>query len=74
MFQSNQKRDCEVREGARPGILPAGTPGWITPELVEQTIRVWQPYYQAVLTPEDAITMILNTGRLFEAFSLRSPP
>ena len=61
-------------EGAQPGILPAGTPDWITAELVELTIRVWQPYYQATLTPEEAVTMILDVGRLFEALSSRSPP
>jgi hypothetical protein len=61
--------DCKVLEGAQPGIVPAGTPDWITVELVEKTIRVWQPYYQATLTPEEAVTMILNVGRLYEVLS-----
>jgi len=74
MSRSNHKRDCEVEEGARKSIVPAGAPDWITPELIEATIRVWQPYYQAIVTPEEAVTMILNVGRLFNALSSRSPP
>jgi hypothetical protein len=68
MSRSNRKRDCRTREDAK-SIVPAGTPDWITAELIERTIRVWQPYYQAVLTPEDAVQMILSVGRLYEALS-----
>ena len=68
MSRSNHKRDCEVQEGAR-SIVPAGAPDWITPELVEETIRVWQPYYAEVLSPEEAVTMIQSVGRLYQALS-----
>ena len=71
-MSSNHKRDCEVQEGAC--ILPAGTPDWITAELIEQTIRVWQPHYEAVLTPEEAVTMIQTVGRLYQALSSGSSP
>jgi hypothetical protein len=74
MSRSNRKIDCKVAEGARPSIVPAGTPDWITPELVEATIRVWQPYYEALLTPEDAVTMILNVGRLYLVLSSGASP
>lgn len=74
MSRRDPKRDCAVREGAGPGIVPAGAPDWITPELIEATLRTWQPYYQAVLTPEDAVTMILDVGRLFEVLASGSPP
>ena len=69
MARSNRKKDCKVAEGAQPGIVPAGTPDWITADLIELTIRVWQPYYQATLTPEEAVTMIVNVGRLYGALS-----
>jgi len=69
MSRSNRKKDCKVVEGAQPGIVPTGTPDWITGELIEKTIRVWQPYYQATLTPEEAVTMILNVGRLYGVLS-----
>lgn len=67
-MSSNRKKDCVAPEDAK-GIIPAGTPDWITAELIEQTIRVWQPYYQAIVTPEEAVTMILNVGRLYQALS-----
>jgi hypothetical protein len=74
MSRVNPKKDCAVVESARPSIIPAGTPDWITTELVEQTIRVWQPYYQALVTPEEAVTMILHAGRLFQALSSGASP
>ena len=52
-----------------PLTLPAGTPDWISPQLVEQTLRVWQPYSRQLLTVADAIEMILNVGRLSNALS-----
>lgn len=70
----NRKKDCQAADSARPSTVPAGTPDWITSELIAATIRVWQPYYKATLTPEEAVTMILDVGRLFETLSSRSPP
>ena len=74
MSRSNRKTDCKTVKGAHPGIVPAGAPDWITAELIEQTIRVWQPHYQAIVTPEEAVTMILNVGRLYQALSSGSSP
>ena len=74
MSRSNRKRDCENREGGPAAILPAGTPEWITAELIEQTILVWQPYYEAVISPEEAVTMIQSVGRLYQALSSGSQP
>ena len=53
---------------------PAGTPPWITTELIELTIRVWQPYYQLLLSPEDAVTILTGVGRLYEALARRTGP
>ena len=69
MSRSNPKNDCVTVKDAQPGILPAGTPDWITAELIEQTIRTWQPYYATLLTPEEAVTMIQTVGRLYQALS-----
>lgn len=74
MSRSNRKRDCAKAGGGVSATVPAGTPDWITAELIEQTIRVWQPYYQAVLTAEEAVTMILNVGRLYDVLSSGSSP
>ncbi len=49
--------------------VPAGAPAWVTPELLDQTIRVWQPYYQHTLTAADALEMMLNVGHLFDVLS-----
>ena len=73
MARSNRKPDCRIREDAT-SIVPAGTPDWITAELIEQTIRVWQPYYAEVVTSEVAVTMIQTVGRLYQALSSGSPP
>lgn len=73
MAQSNRKKDCAIGRDAS-SIVPAGTPDWITAELIERTIQVWQPFYPAILTPEEAVTMILNVGRLFDVLSSRSSP
>jgi hypothetical protein len=48
---------------------PIAAPPWVTPELIDQTIRVWQPYYAHPLTANDAIAMILNVGTLWRALS-----
>ena len=74
MSPSNPKKVCAVAEDARSGIVPAGTPDWITSELIEQTIRVWQPFYEAVISPEAAVTMIQSVGRLYQALSSGSSP
>jgi hypothetical protein len=54
-----------------PRALAVGRalPAWITPDLIDETIRVWQPYYATRLTAEDAVTMILNVGRLLDVLS-----
>jgi hypothetical protein len=58
----DRDEECE-RRGV--GIDP-NVPAWITPELIEQTIKVWQPYYTSPLQPDDAVTMILGVGQLFD--------
>jgi hypothetical protein len=73
MARRNRQPDCQIREDAK-SIVPAGSPDWITAELIEATIRTWQPYYKEVLTPEEAVTMIQAVGRLYDALASRSPP
>lgn len=49
--------------------VPSGAPSWITPELIAHTLRVWQPYYQKPLTPEEALEMILGVSRLSDVLA-----
>lgn len=53
----------------RAGTLPPGTPAWVSRELLEETLRVWQPYYRQKLTLDDAITICSSVGRLFGLLS-----
>ena len=55
-----------------PVAVPAGAPPWVTPELVADTLRVWQPYY-GNLTSEDALGIILNVGNLFDVLRSNKP-
>jgi len=63
--------EAEQQRDAAPVVLPSGTPAWITPELVELTQKVWQPYYDEPLTVEDSITILRNAGGLLEALARR---
>lgn len=68
MSRRGQQFECQPAKDDAI-VLPAGTPDWITPELVRKTIEVWQPYYREVLTQEEAVTMIQSVGRLYQALS-----
>lgn len=47
----------------------SGAPSWVTPELIAQTLRVWQRYYVEPLKPEDALAMILGVTELNRVIS-----
>lgn len=46
-------------------------PAWITPELIELTIRTWQPFYRATLDIDDAIGILLGAASLIRILSSR---
>jgi len=62
--------DRAAQEGV--GVVPPGAPRWVTAELIEHTLRVWQPYYAERLSVDDALEMILNVAALGEL--LREKP
>ncbi len=62
------KRQVKERTVTLPPV-PPGTPAWISPELLAETLRTWQPYYQQPLTPEEAIAIIRNVGRLVDVLA-----
>lgn len=47
------------------GSVPPGTPGWITRELIDKTISVWQRFYSNRLTAADAVEMLISVSNLF---------
>jgi hypothetical protein len=69
MSRGDHKHDCKAETGAPSSIAPAGMPDWITAELIEKTIQVWQPYYNTPLATDEAVEIIRNVGRLFDTFS-----
>ena len=50
-------------------VVPEGTPPWITPALIRETIATWQPFYRDSITVDDAVKILTNVGRLFEVLS-----
>ena len=46
--------------------IPPGAPCWVTSELIQETIKIWQPYYVESLTDSDALDMIVSVGRLLD--------
>ncbi len=62
------------RSPPRPPIhavvtVPAGAPPWVTPELIEHTLRVWQPFYEDQLISEDALEIIMSVDRVSDLLS-----
>ena len=47
--------------------VPLGAPGWVTDELIVDTITVWQPYYKKELTARDALEIIISVSHLADA-------
>ena len=53
---------------------PPGTPDWITAELIDRTVRVWQPHYRELLTTDDAVERLWNVRRLADILVGVGPP
>ena len=41
-------------------------PEWITPELIDETVRVWQPYYTHALSEQEAVDILCSVSRMVE--------
>jgi len=61
-----RKREIPTEHAAG---LPPNAPAWITPALARKTIQTWQPFYEKLLTLDDAVTILTSVGRLFEVLS-----
>lgn len=46
-------------------------PAWISDDLIQRTIEVWNPYYGGALSEDDALTILLNASRLIDVFARR---
>jgi hypothetical protein len=56
-----------------PCAVPPGTPPWITSELIEKTISVWQRFYAMPLTAEDVVEMLMRVSHLMKVNASRCP-
>jgi len=56
------ERPAEQRAVAqgRRDVVPPGAASWVTPDLICDTIKTWQPYYGHDLTAEDALWILLS--------------
>jgi hypothetical protein len=54
------------------GAVPPGAPKWVTGERISDTIRVWQPSYKELLTPDDALEILLNVHALLDVLFPRT--
>lgn len=68
----NDGRRAALRAGSGGGGAD-GAPEWITPELIQITLKVWQPRYKAQLSEDDARIILLSVGRLFDTLALSRP-
>ncbi len=59
--------------GEELGAVPPGTPAWITRDLIDKTISVWQRFYSARLTAADAVEMLISVGNLFGVLRTTAP-
>lgn len=57
-----------------PILVPAGAPSWVTVELLNETLRVWQPYYDTPLRVDDALEILLQSAALCRLITNRTSP
>ena len=50
-------------------LVPASARAWVSAELIEETLRVWQPYYADPLTVDDAVDIMLAAAGLLKAIA-----
>ncbi len=45
---------------------PPARPPWISDDLLVETMRVWQPYYDQPLGEDDVVGILIYVGELFD--------
>ena len=53
-----------------PAAEPIVAPSWITPELLGETARTWQPFYGRPLTDAESVEILVAVGQLFDLLEL----
>ncbi len=65
-MRSRSDRQISAPPASAPADLPAGTPDWVTADLLADTIETWQPYYSRPLTNREALEIIQQFDRLLD--------
>jgi len=63
-----QSEPSEVAEDATEDALPDAPP-WVTQDLIDYTIQVWQPRYKTPLSDAEAIEIIAAAYELLRAIA-----
>jgi len=58
----------EAPERAPASALPPLSADWIDEDLLQETREVWSKAYGRVITPDEAVEILMNVKRLVEAF------
>ena len=61
-----QNPNTNRRKNERECLSRSDLPDWVSDELLQKTMEIWQPYYQNELTREDAIAIINNVGGVID--------
>lgn len=64
-----QPKHDEANPASLRVVIPAGAPSWVTEELIELTLKTWQPFYSRQLIETDALEMIMGVDQLFGVMS-----
>ncbi len=66
MLRRDANNPIHADDTARVSV-PDDAPDWITPDLIADTLNTWQSHFPEALTAEDAVEILLNVARLFDA-------
>ena len=72
MAKRRKQNNSNPKPAVTIGAVLSGAPAWVTQELLELTLRTFQPRYPTTLTLQDALDMILAVGRLFQLLRQKS--
>lgn len=63
---SGAETDRPDSADAQRAELGITIPSWITPDLLANTLKTWQPWYDHALTDTDAVAILQSVGRLVD--------
>ena len=70
--RTDSMKPAENGKASMRYVVPAGAPSWVTEELIELTLKTWQPFYPNQLIEQDALEMIMGVDQMFGVLSRES--